>query len=196
MLREFICRASQWGDKLEASGFRAHTFIDRDSNTGALKTWACESTLKVLRIMVFDIPRPDLLERENFSWGFTRANMIKNEAYHGQGLEIQGQVYDRLARLTNLETLVLGEVYSKGLYYTGLAMTLESGLHRLSKMTALKELHVPHMTAWIGVEEVQWMTEHWPKLRVITDSAMSTFDREAVEWLQQHHPEVQLKSLY
>jgi hypothetical protein len=195
MLREFICTDITWGSNLDVLGLRALTFIDQDPDTGALKTWACESTLKVLRVMIIDIPRPDLLEREHPSWGFARPNMMKDEAYPGHGLEIQRQVYDRLARLTHLETLVLGEIASQGLYCTGLAMSLESGLHRLSRMTALKELQVPHLIAWIGVEEVQWMTKHWPKLRVITAFSMRDFDQEVVEWLRQHRPEVHLKSL-
>ncbi|KAK3813004.1 MAG: hypothetical protein J3Q66DRAFT_371573 [Benniella sp.] len=178
MLREFICTNIKWDSRLEVLGLRAHTFIDQDPDTGALKTWACESSLKVLRVMIIDIPRPDLLEKEHPGLGFTLPSMIKNEAYLGQGPEIQRQVYDRLARLTNLETLVLGEVASKWLYCVGLAMSLESGLHRLSRMTALKELHVPHLAMSIGVEEVQWMTEHWPKLRMITAFSMREFDKE------------------
>ena len=42
------------------------------------------------------IPRPDVKEDE-----------AEKETYPGQGREMQGRVYDRLARLTNLETLWL-----------------------------------------------------------------------------------------
>ncbi|KAF9346918.1 hypothetical protein BGX34_003524, partial [Mortierella sp. NVP85] len=172
MLREFICTDITWCSNLELLGLGAHAFIDQDPDTGALKTWACESTLKVLRVMIIDIPRPKM-----YLPGLS-PHMLKEEAYPGHGLEIQRQVYDRLARLTHLETLVLGEVASKGLYCVGLAMSLESGLHRLSNMTALKELQVPHLIARSGVEDVQWMTKHWPKLRVITAFSMGDFDKE------------------
>ncbi|KAF9366769.1 hypothetical protein BGX34_008727, partial [Mortierella sp. NVP85] len=181
VLREFICTDESWsGGRLDLIGFRAQSFIDQDPHTGALKTWACESSLKVLRVMIIGIPRPDLLVKELYPGrGVVKPHLLKEEDYPGQGLQIQRQVYDRLARLTNLETLALGEDCSPGLFYIGLAMSLESGLHRLSRMTALKELHVSHMTAWIGTEEVQWMTEHWPKLRVITAKHKTSFNKEA-----------------
>jgi hypothetical protein len=73
--------------------FKAEKFIDLIPNTSILKTWLCESSLTVLKSFISDIPRPDLYSKE---------------AYPGEGRKIQGQVYDRLGRLMNLETLWLG----------------------------------------------------------------------------------------
>ncbi|KAG0216616.1 hypothetical protein BGX31_000544 [Mortierella sp. GBA43] len=40
--------------------FGAREFIDMDPFTGALNPWACESSLKELRVRITGIPRPDL----------------------------------------------------------------------------------------------------------------------------------------
>jgi len=71
-------------------------FIDLDPDTGAPKPWECEGSLKELKVSVTGIPSPDLEEGDNVE-----------EAYPGEGREIHGRVYDRLARFTNLETLWL-----------------------------------------------------------------------------------------
>ncbi|KAF9953558.1 hypothetical protein BGZ65_004604 [Modicella reniformis] len=135
-------------------------FIDRDPNAGLVKTWACESSLKVLKVMVTGIPRPDLEGVE-----------VVGEVYAGEGPTIQSQVYDRLARLTNMESLWLGHSRpnssnSKKLWDC-LEMSLESGLDKLSGLKGLKELSVSHMSTKIGLKELQWMIEHWPRLRAI-----------------------------
>ncbi|KAF9944865.1 hypothetical protein BGZ72_001885, partial [Mortierella alpina] len=51
--------------------------------------------------------------------------------------------------------------------YECLEMTLESGLMNLHGLKKLQVLDVQGMAQRIGVDEVQWMTEHWPKLRAI-----------------------------
>lgn len=79
------------------SHIKADVFIDRDLNTGSLKPRPCERSLKVFKVMNSNIPRPDLM------WYGLVA-----ETYPDQGREIQNLVYDRLARLTNLELLWLG----------------------------------------------------------------------------------------
>ncbi|KAK3810897.1 MAG: hypothetical protein J3Q66DRAFT_390844 [Benniella sp.] len=146
-------------------GLNSNAFVDRDPDTSVLKTWLCESSLKVLKVGIGHIPRPEL---EGYG--------VTEEAHPGQGREIQNQVYDRLARLTNLETLSLGDIpeevtlsWSRGVRIQRdcLEMSLESGLHKLSELTKLKELNVLGMKARIGIGEVQWMTEHWPRLRVL-----------------------------
>ncbi|KAK3811010.1 MAG: hypothetical protein J3Q66DRAFT_350783 [Benniella sp.] len=155
----------------------ANVFIDRDQNTGVLKTWACEASLQELKIKVTDIPRPDVL-------GFEAVQ----ETYPGQGREMQGQVYDRLARLTSLETLWLK---GRKRYSGCLEMSLASGLHRLSGLKRLQELDVSRTKARIGVQEVQWMTEHWPRLRVI-GGLCTKENKEAMAWLRVNRPEIKL----
>jgi len=128
----------------------AEVFMDVDPDTGSLKPWGCENSLKVLKVKISGIPRPDLNDEGAVV-----------EIYPGQTREIQGRVYDRLARLVNLETLWLGNRCS---YHQSdcLEMSLESGLDRLSRLSKLKELDVRRMHTRIDVKEAQWMAEHWP----------------------------------
>ncbi|KAF9557889.1 hypothetical protein EC968_007403 [Mortierella alpina] len=69
-------------------------------------------------------------------------------------------------------------------------MTMQSGLDQLKALKNLQELDVEGMEQRIGVNEAQWMTMNWPKLRVIR----GLFDRgsnlQATEWLRVHAPEV------
>ncbi|KAG0273513.1 hypothetical protein BGZ95_010677 [Linnemannia exigua] len=71
-----------------------------------LKSWKCESTLKVFRVMVTGIPRPDV--RELYFLGTIPDRNVLLESYPGQSLDLQRRVYERLARFTNLERLELG----------------------------------------------------------------------------------------
>jgi len=173
----------------ERTEVKSNLFIDQDPDTGVLKTWSCEASLKVLKIVIGDIPRSGL------------EGTIK-ETHPGQGREIQGLVYDRLARLTNLETLSLGDTPEEDFYRRErsardqpdcLEMSLESGLHKLSELTKLKELNVLGMKTKIGIKEIQWMTEHWPKLRVLRGLDESDdAGKQVVQWIQEHHPEIDL----
>ncbi|KAF9920751.1 hypothetical protein BGZ65_010949, partial [Modicella reniformis] len=100
--------------------------------------------------------------------------------------QIQGQVYDRLSRLINLETLWLGhQVFPQ---FDCLEMSLRSGLHRLRGLRELSEMNVWRMKTRIGVPEVRWMTENWPRLRTI--HGLNDQDNVAVRWLQDQHPEI------
>jgi len=131
------------------SHINANVFIDQNQDTGALRTWACESSLKELRIRIKGIPRPDATVYET-----------EQETYPGQSRDLQGLMYDRLARLTCLEVLWIGGPPSFEMDPGGLEMSLESGLDKLSGMKQLKELNLPGMNVRIGVQEAQWMTEH------------------------------------
>ncbi|KAF9199770.1 hypothetical protein BGZ49_010072 [Haplosporangium sp. Z 27] len=137
-------------------------FIDLDPETGSLKTWACENSLKILEIKIIGIPRPDS--------GDT-SSAIK-EIYPGQGREIQSQVYERLGRFINLEKLWLGHRSIHGLrssvcQRSCLEMSLESGLYKLGGLKNLRELSIANMCVNIGMKEIRWMAENWPKLRII-----------------------------
>ncbi|KAK3811112.1 MAG: hypothetical protein J3Q66DRAFT_351063, partial [Benniella sp.] len=160
----------------------AIVFADRCPHTGSLREWACEASLISLRIRITGMPRPDLLECQ------------VQESYPGEGREIQSQVYDRLARLTKLESLWLGESFSSGSQFDSLELSLESGLHKLSGLKSLKELGVISLALKIGVEEVQWMAENWPELRTIYGMGLPNESpyKEAVEWLQRNRPDIRL----
>ncbi|KAG0227578.1 hypothetical protein B0O80DRAFT_499599 [Mortierella sp. GBAus27b] len=172
--------------------FRGDLFIDQDPGTRTLRTWACGNILKTFVARVRGIPRPDL--EENYT----------PEAHPGQGREMQSQIYDRLATFTNLETLWLGNTpYDVNdtrrrwvdIQRNCLEMSLESGIDKLSALKSLKELSVEGMVTKIGLQEVQWMTEHWPRLRLLHGLDREGDGKEAVEWLQTHHPEIELLRL-
>ncbi|KAF9344207.1 hypothetical protein BGX26_004653 [Mortierella sp. AD094] len=145
-------------------------FIDFDITTNSLKMWACEVSLRELRVMIVNIPRPDL--------GGRYTTIV--EEYLGQGQVMQNQVYERIARFVNLEVLWLGndpsiEIYRYGYYGTQsrehqcgcLEMSLESGLEKLAGLKSLRELNVSYMCQRIGPKEVEWMARHWPSLQRI-----------------------------
>ncbi|KAK3813270.1 MAG: hypothetical protein J3Q66DRAFT_390148 [Benniella sp.] len=117
----------------DGSCIHSNAFIDRDPTTGLLKAWACESSLRVLNIKVTGIPRPDL------KTGGEEDRYIVEEAYNGQGRDIQELVYDRLARLTHLETIVMAVVFDPDVLSCP-EFTLESGLHKLAGLKSLKRL--------------------------------------------------------
>ncbi|KAK3810869.1 MAG: hypothetical protein J3Q66DRAFT_350406 [Benniella sp.] len=171
----------------------ATLFIDRGPINGSLKPWACEDSLKELKIRITGIPRPDLKEK-----------CIFEEKYPGQGRDIQSQVYDRLARLVNLETLWLGDQrWEDGNHdhddmedqFDSLEMSLESGLHRLSGLEKLEELSLVGMAFNVGIKEVQWMIEQWPRLRVVyEDVRVNSFMLDVRAWLE-NHPRIELRRL-
>lgn len=104
----------------KSTRINATIFADRDLNSGLLKAWDCEGSLTTLRVRITGVPRPDLPECQ------------VQERYLGEGREIQSQVYERLARLTRLESLWLGESPYLKDQFDCLEMSLESGLHKLS----------------------------------------------------------------
>ncbi|KAK3811124.1 MAG: hypothetical protein J3Q66DRAFT_443373 [Benniella sp.] len=150
------------------------TFIDLDPETGSAKPWQCEGSLKELKAIITGIPRPDLEENDI------------NESYISEGRGIQSRIYDRLARLTNLEILWLGE--GVGAKAQCLEMSLESGLDKLAPLKKLKELNVACLDTRIGVKEVQWMIENWPRLRFIYGLGDHEDHGEALSWLQENYP--------
>jgi len=164
--------------------FHAHSFINQDPHTGELKTWACESSLKTLEICITGVPRPD--SHGVSEWG------VVQETNPGQARGIQGRLYDRLARLTHLETLWLAEENRVMDRLECLEMSLDSGLHRLAGLKELKELSIERLKTRIGVQEVQWMVDQWPKLRTIfgLESQRTEEAKEAMEWLRKYHPEI------
>ncbi|KAG0246499.1 hypothetical protein B0O80DRAFT_454099 [Mortierella sp. GBAus27b] len=141
----------------------AKEFTDRDPITGELREWECEASLESITVKITGIPRA------------------------GQGRDIQYQVYDRLARLTSLKGLWLGQ--RAGVQPDCLEISLRSGLDKLAGLKALETLDVSGMKTRVGLAEVQWMVEHWPKLRSIYGIDKGE-DGRAADWLREHHPKV------
>ncbi|KAI8356028.1 hypothetical protein B0O80DRAFT_448546, partial [Mortierella sp. GBAus27b] len=162
----------------------AETFIDQYPHTGGLRTWSCENSLKVLKVKIGNIPRPDMWELIKLSHvghmprlDSSGSTIIHKEMYPGEGRERQEGVYARLGRLVKLETLWLGhepeEIYEEPNYndryfqLDSLDMSLESGLGSLSGLKALRELNVSRMCMAGRPQDAQWMVENWPKLLTI-----------------------------
>jgi hypothetical protein len=146
-------------------------FIDWDPDKGSLRPWKCERTLRVLRLFVRGIPR---------------SMELQEGACIGEVSEIHSGFYDRLARLTQLETLELRDhVYWMNAEY--LELSLLSGLHKLSGLKRMKGLCVTGLSTKIGIKEVQWMVENWPRLRVVKGLAGNEDNEEAAQWLSENH---------
>ncbi|KAG0221017.1 hypothetical protein B0O80DRAFT_492263 [Mortierella sp. GBAus27b] len=161
--------------------FPTDVFTDQDPHTGALKEWECEGSLEELRIEIVGIPRPDVM-RTKFK-----------ETYPGQGQEMQRLIFARIARLTSLKVLQVHENSSMTPSTDCLEMSLASGLHQLSSLKELKELVMPRTGTKVNLEEVQWMAEHWPKLRIIHGLRLKGRWSGPARWLRRHHPEIVLK---
>ncbi|KAK3811023.1 MAG: hypothetical protein J3Q66DRAFT_350794 [Benniella sp.] len=169
----YIDTPSRWvSDK---SYVCTNMFVDLDPDTGTLRPWKCEKSLKVLQVTLEDI---------------TRLGFEEEAALANREREVEGLLYDRLARLTNLEVLRLRGYSSRGGRLGYLRMSLDSGLRRLSELTNLRELDVSGMDTRMSVQEVQWMVIHWPRLRSIRGFAYGSLNTIA-KWLQEHYPEVQ-----
>jgi len=153
------------------------TFIDRDPVTDTLRPWDCERTLKILQFAITGIPRKD--------WP---GHSVEGESWFSQGYEIHNGLFDRLARLTHLEVLCLGS-HNHGDDNESLELSLESGLYKLYGLQRLRELHFGLSTK-IGIQDVQWMVESWPRLRVINGLDVDGVHKEVVRWLWKNHPEI------
>lgn len=64
-----------------------------------------------------------------------------------------------------------------------------SGLELLAELKDLRELNVHRMATRIGVEEVRWMMQNWPKLRIIRGlKSENDEERKAETWLKANCP--------
>ncbi|KAG0212246.1 hypothetical protein BGX28_006599 [Mortierella sp. GBA30] len=190
--------------KEHAREFRAHDSIDADSRSGTLNSWACETTLRVLNTKIVGIPRPKVANGEG------RHRTPHAEASACQRKDLQRRVYERLSRFINLEELCLGHDASTSdhpipsgdgeehndFQYKCLEIILESGLDQLKNLRNLRVLNVRWMEQRIGVEEVQWMTLHSPRLRQIRGLCNSRSNLKAMEWLQENTPMVKAQVEY
>ncbi|KAG0229389.1 hypothetical protein B0O80DRAFT_497543 [Mortierella sp. GBAus27b] len=181
-----------YSDNVEFATIQAESFIDEDPYTGELKAWSCETSLRVFKVRIGNIPRPDL------DW--SEDGMV--DVYPNQGREMQKHVCRRLGRLINLETMWLGhdpqydgafEHYDEDRHYQMdcLELSLESGLDMLSRLNTLEELNVSRMKKSVRVEDFQWMTRHWAKLKRIYGLDRKNDDDETVlKWLETHCPRI------
>ncbi|KAF9537701.1 hypothetical protein EC957_007804, partial [Mortierella hygrophila] len=144
---------------------------------------------------------------------------------------VQRRVLRQLGKLTHLQRLYLGKhcrdwdnpEYSRleirGIrtmavdeYFDTncLELSLESGLDELAGLKQLEELDVAQMAHRIGLVEVQWMVENWPRLRIINGLKYEDCDGEVyghavdvagsleesapehIRWIRENRPDIQL----
>ncbi|KAG0080182.1 hypothetical protein BGZ90_000354 [Linnemannia elongata] len=142
--------------------------------TTATSTWACASSLKVLRIMIGGLTRSNNNNNNN-------NNDINNSAMDttadGEDFNLQRQIYRFLGSLKNLEELCLGfgpeedSIFTlpqdQGRQKECLDFSLDTGLELLEGLKSLRVLNVARMNHQIRLSEVQWMCQTWPQLQVI-----------------------------
>ncbi|KAG0303883.1 hypothetical protein BGZ97_001701 [Linnemannia gamsii] len=193
--------------------FSVRDFInfDNDNNddTGRhLMPWACESSLRVLAVKNTDVPRPDITV-SYYNTPIPEGATIP-EAYPGEGLELQRRVYERLSRFRSLEVLELGHddrdfgvrdyiqnaegemIHNdtEDYQYSCVDMSLGSGLKALGELKRLRRLNVARMATSIGVEEVQWMTQSWPRLEELNGLNVEQEEQHAQHWLIENCPAI------
>ncbi|KAF9377880.1 hypothetical protein CPB97_009889 [Podila verticillata] len=203
-LQQILCRsprllsldASLW--HLDDSNARN---LKLDAHDAIREPWAC-SRMTHLKIEIGGVPRPDIKVGYDGSLDIRVDRggcLVKGTLFGGtveESHRIQRQVYQQLARLTELTELQLGGDLWEADEYTHqtefgeqgqlidvdmlfqlncLEMSLDSGLDLLSGLKELRVLDVTRMAHRIGVPELEWMQRNWPNL----EKAMS-----------KHHPDL------
>ncbi|KAG0198788.1 hypothetical protein BGX28_007810 [Mortierella sp. GBA30] len=203
----------------------ARKFVESSWGTMDVGEWACAKTLKVLRVEINGFDRgllPTSLEAagppsQNSQDG---VDIDSEESYH-----LQRQVCLVLGALTSLQELCFGDMNVPGgdeLFLpamkrsqemlgsqaTCLDLSLESCLELLSGMKEMRILKVGGMDHRIGLSEIQWMCEYWPKLEAVygllrvrnrersdahwTGSAdEKANEAELVQWIRKNRPQLQ-----
>ncbi|KAF9971916.1 hypothetical protein BGZ73_005026, partial [Actinomortierella ambigua] len=95
-----------------------------------------------------------------------------NSTEHQSSRSIQRLVLRRLGQQKHLSRLILGGTVMAPLTRMAqhqsncLELTLESGLDELAGLKALEILDIGGMDHRVGVPELEWMIDNWPKLRL------------------------------
>lgn len=171
--------------------------------------WGC-TRLKIFQGEIGGIPRPDVTVNELL----LPVEGQEGALYGGTTVEsddVHRQVYQQLGAMTDLEELHLGhddrDWGFKEMYWTPdvngecryrddkfqlncLEMTLESGLGALEGLKKLRVLDVRRMAHRVGVQELEWMQENWPRLEAVRGliHRYYPYQTEVEEWLEKHKP--------
>lgn len=164
-----------------------------DAREIARTDWVCTG-LEIFVCRIGNIPRPDITR---YIGGSLSRERVKSGTLE-ESIELQRQVYSRLARFTRLRELRLGfPVNSRSSYYkhrrgdkekyrqhSCLAMTVESGLDLLKDLKDLRIVGLQDMEIYIdGDKEQTWFAENWPNATIgyegyHTDSDATTVSRD------------------
>ncbi|KAI1321479.1 hypothetical protein EDD11_005170 [Mortierella claussenii] len=143
--------------------------------------WSCVKTLRTLRVIICGILRqPSLkpLHDDLYDYPANGPNFsLPNEAEFLAHDELRRSVCQVLGALTALEELALGldendEPYYKHFCNTGyqtqcLELSLDKGLCAMEGLKELKVLKITRMDHRVGLDDLQWMCEHWPNLEAV-----------------------------
>lgn len=149
----------------------ATDFHDWDKKTKTLHPWACKDTLETLAINI------------------TRRDQFGELEDDGRFHRTQQRVCERLGTFVNLKVLQLApKAYRDKGQDECLYLTLETGLSSMNGLKKLEELYIANMDHRVGLREVKWMVEHWPKLWKLRglEAHMA-----ASKWLRENHPKIQ-----
>ncbi|KAF9183524.1 hypothetical protein BGZ51_003979 [Haplosporangium sp. Z 767] len=115
---------------------------------------------------------------------------------------LQRRVCEALGTLEFLEELVLGvdegdsQLYEDdldaGYQVDSPTLSLNFRLTHLERLKQLRVLKVARMAHHIGIAELEWMFEHWPRLEAIYGLLRfedEVEDEEIEQWIRDNHPE-------
>ncbi|KAG0029077.1 hypothetical protein BGZ81_004159 [Podila clonocystis] len=149
----------------------ATDFIDWDQKHKIVQPWACKNTLETLAINFTQRDQHGELEDDQY---FRRT---------------QQRVCERLGTFVNLKVLQLAPKGYRDIRQDEcLHLTLETGLDKLDGLKNLEELYIANMDHQVGLREVKWMVESWPKLSKLYGLPAHT---AAAKWLKASYPEIQ-----
>ncbi|KAF9343596.1 hypothetical protein BGX26_005482 [Mortierella sp. AD094] len=157
--------------------------------------WACCDSIRSLRIGVTDA------SMEEFHTGF-REWMCNAEVFWIKDHPDVEKPYpeklhwffDQIATLTQLRELCLVTVKPKNHRTRSLELSLKTGLARWSTLTALECLDVEELDHKIELEDMQWMVNNWPALKMIRGliHEKDEIPSDAVVWLKKSRPDIEL----
>ncbi|KAG0017568.1 hypothetical protein BGZ80_008156 [Entomortierella chlamydospora] len=162
--------------------------------------WACRDSLESLRIGVTNASMEEELKYGFDCYGYnswicgakiywTKDHPETKKAYP----ERLHWFFDQIATLTQLKELCLVSAKPKGHRSRSLELSLKTGLTKWSTLTALECLDVEELEHGIGLEEVRWMVDNWPALRMIRGLVFENEDpSDAVFWLTKARPDISL----
>ncbi|KAF9172223.1 hypothetical protein BGX21_006987 [Mortierella sp. AD011] len=163
--------------------------------------WACCGSLRSLRIGVTDTSlnvaniNTELL-RGYREWIFN-AEIYWIADHPGVEKPYPEQLlwfFDQIATLTQLRELCLVTVKPMFPQTRSLELSLKTGLARWSTLTALECLNVEELDHKIELEDVQWMVDNWPALKMIRGliHEKDEIPSDAVVWLKRSRPDIKL----
>lgn len=225
----------------DSLGYRPNVETELDALRATQHSWACEQ-LEVFECKITSVPRPDISVTEignlhfPVQWTPPPASSIDSTipaTAQQESHTLQRRILKNLGRCTHLRKLWLGTYgcnnndpeYSylqiRGIrsmlvdsyvQTSCLELSLASGLDELAGLGELEEFVVERMAHRIGLAEVKWMVENWPKLKRIyglrytdDDDQLNDDNEDGEEeeeevpeepdhilWLRENRPDIQV----